>query len=143
MNYAYPSEPLSTQSDLKDLDVPKFTDLELFLMTGWVSYILIRALADSVRLRLYIDFKDWKIKVSRTPQPPPDSVLHKISTKAFGGSKGVPNTHVHHFVFGMGLMPFAFISLYWHLWYGPVLAGVVMSLVFSEIKELVLMNWGQ
>jgi hypothetical protein len=53
----------------------------------------------------------------------------------------VPNTHVHHFVFGMALMPVTFIALYWRFWYGPVLAGVVMALVFSEIKELVLMNW--
>lgn len=40
------------------LDIPHFTDLELFLLAGWVSYILIRALADSVKLMLYIDFKE-------------------------------------------------------------------------------------
>ena len=123
------------------MDIPTFTDLELFLMSGWVSYILIRALADSVKLRLYIDFKDWKIKVSRSQQPP-TSFIHKAS-RAFGGQKEVPNTHLHHFVFGMLLMPLTFIALYWRFWWGPILAGVVMALVFSEIKELVLMNWGQ
>jgi len=40
-------------------------------------------------------------------------------------------------------MPFTFIALYWRFWYGPILAGVVMALVFSEIKELILMDWGQ
>ncbi len=114
----------------------------MFLLTGWVSYILIRTLADSVKLRLYVDFKDWKFKVGRPLQSPPKSVFGKAS-RAFGGRKDVPNTHVHHFVFGMVLMPVTFIALYWRFWYGPVLAGVVMALVFSEIKELFLMNWSQ
>lgn len=122
------------------MDVTKFTDLELFLMSGWVSYILIRALADSVKLRLYVDLKDWKIKVGR-PEQLPSSILGKASRAI--GSQDVPNTHVHHFVFGMALMPVTFITLYWRFWYGPVLAGLVMALVFSEIKELVLMNWSQ
>jgi len=124
------------------LDMPSFTDLELFLMSGWVSYILVRSLADSVKLRLYLDFKDWKIKVGRPLKSQPKSVLGKAS-QAIGGQKDVPNTHIHHFVFGMGLMPFTFIALYWRFWYGPILAGVVMALVFSEIKELILMNWGE
>jgi hypothetical protein len=111
-------------------------------MSGWISYILVRSLADSVKLRLYVDFKDWKIKVGKPLQPQPSSVLDKAS-RAFGGPKDTPNTHVHHFVFGMGLMPFTFVALYWHIWYGPILAGIVMALVFSEFKELILMNWGQ
>ena len=123
------------------MNIPTFTDLELFLMSGWVSYILVRGLADSVKLRLYVDFKDWKIKVGR-PLRPANTFLGKAS-KAFGGQKDVPNTHVHHFVFGMAFMPVTFIALYWRFWYVPVLAGVVMALVFSEIKELVLMSWGQ
>jgi len=110
-------------------------------MSGWVSYILIRTLADSVKLRLYLDFKDWKVKVGR-PQSQPKSVFGR-AYHAIGGQKDVPNTHIHHFVFGMCLMPFTFIALYWHFWYGPILAGLVMALVFSEIKELVLMNWSQ
>jgi len=43
----------------------------------------------------------------------------------------------------MMLMPVSFIALYWRLWYGPLLAGIVMALVFSEIKEPVLINWSQ
>jgi hypothetical protein len=123
------------------LDFSSFTDLELFLMSGWVSYIIIRGLADSVKLRLYVDFKDWKIKVGR-PLQSRNSFFGKAS-RALREQKDVPNTHVHHFVFGMALMPVTFVALYWRFWYGPVLAGVVMSLVFSEIKELVLMNWSQ
>jgi len=123
------------------MDIPQFTDLELFLMAGWVSYILIRALADSIKLRLYVDFKDWKIKVGR-PSQSSNSIIHKAA-RAFGNRDQMPNTHVHHFVFGMMLMPVSFIALYWRFWYGPVLAGIVMALVFSEIKELVLMNWSQ
>lgn len=111
-------------------------------MSGWVSYILIRMLADSVRLRLYVDFKDWKIKVGKPTPSGPRSLLQRAS-QTFGGAKDAPSTHVHHFVFGMILMPLTFIALYWRLWYGPILVGVVMALVFSEIKELVLMNWGQ
>jgi len=109
-------------------------------MTGWVAYILIRALADSVKLRLYVDFKDMTIKVGKPEQPPPKALFHKV-TKRFGGKDELPNTHVHHFVFGMLLMPFTFIALYYDSWTGPILAGVVMALVFSEIKELVLMTW--
>jgi hypothetical protein len=89
---------------------------------------------------LYVDFKDMKIKVGRPEQPQPKSLFHK-ATKRFGGKEEQPNTHVHHFVFGMLLMPFTFLALYYHSWIGPVLAGIVMALVFSEIKELVLMNW--
>jgi len=121
------------------LDIPTFSDLELFLMSGWIAYILIRALADSVKLRLYIDFKDWKVKVGK-PEQPPTSFIHKAS-RVIGGQKEAPNTHLHHFVFGMLLMPLTFIALYYRIWWGPVLAGIVMALVFSEIKELVLMNW--
>lgn len=122
------------------MDIPRFTDLELFLLTGWASFILIRFLADSVRLRLYLDFKDWKVKVGK---PIPQSRVGASLSRAIGAQKDVPNTHIHHFVFGMLLMPFTFYALYWRLWFGPILAGVVMSLVFSEIKELVMMSWGQ
>jgi hypothetical protein len=111
-------------------------------MSGWISYILIRLLADSVKLRLYIDFKDWKVKVGRTSQLPSASVLGRVS-KALSRQKEAPNSHIHHFIFGMALMPVTFIALYWRFWYGPVLVGIVMALIFSEIKELVLMSWGQ
>ena len=120
------------------LQIPNFTDLELFLMSGWAAYILIRLLADSVKLRLYVDFKDWKIKVGK---PLVNNRLQRLSKRIFGGKE--PTTHIHHFVFGMFLMPISFIALYWRLWYGPVLVGIVMALVFSEAKELLLMNWGR
>ena len=122
------------------MDIPQFTDLELFLMSGWIAYILIRLLADSVKLRLYIDFKDWKIKVGK---PMATSKFQKLSAKMFGGKETAPTSHIHHFVFGMLLMPVTFIALYWRLWFGPVLVGIVMALVFSEAKELILMNWSQ
>jgi len=121
------------------MDVPHFTDLELFLMSGWVAYILIRLLADSVKLRLYIDFKDWKVKVGK---PLGTGRLQKLEAKIFGQTSA-PTTHVHHFVFGMFLMPLTFIALYWRLWYGPLLVGIVMALIFSEAKELIFMNWGR
>lgn len=108
------------------LDIPKFTDLELFLMSGWVSYILIRMLADSIKLRFYVDFRDLKVKVGR-------------ASSSFFRNRS--NIHIHHFIFGMILMPITFISLYWRLWYGPVLVGIVMALIGSEFKELLLMNW--
>jgi len=120
------------------MQIPQFTDLELFLMSGWVSYILIRLLADTVKLRLYVDFKDWRIKVGK---PLPTNWIQKLSTRMFGGKEDAPTTHVHHFIFGMFLMPITFIALYWRLWYGPVLVGLVMALIFSEVKELLLMSW--
>jgi len=40
-------------------------------------------------------------------------------------------------------MPLTFIALYWRLWYGPLLVGIVMALIFSEAKELIFMNWGR
>jgi hypothetical protein len=43
----------------------------------------------------------------------------------------------------MFLMPITFIALYWRLWWGPVLVGIVMALIFSELKELILMSWSQ
>jgi hypothetical protein len=119
------------------LDTYHFTDLELFLMSGWVAYILIRLLADSVKLRLYIDFKDFKVKVGG---PAPDG-MQKLSSKMFGGTANAPTSHVHHFIFGMFLMPITFIALYLDSWLGQVLVGIVMALIFSEVKELVLMNW--
>lgn len=61
--------------------------------------------------------------------------------KMFGGKETVPASHIHHFVFGMILMPVTFLALYWRLWFGPVLVGIVMALIFSEIKELILMQW--
>ena len=109
-------------------------------MSGWVAYILIRLLADSVKLRLYIDFKDMKIKVAK---PVAAGRMQRLSSKMFGGKENAPTTHVHHFVFGMLLMPVTFIALYWRIWFGPVLVGIVMALIFSEAKELILMNWGQ
>ena len=125
------------------MQIPTFTDLELFLMTGWVAYILIRLLADSVRLRIFIDFKDRKFKITRLP--PTTAATNKVqqlNTKMFGGKATAPTSHIHHFVFGMLLMPITFIALYWRLWFGPILVGIVMALIFSEIKELVLMQWG-
>ncbi len=121
------------------MDFLRFTDLELFLLSGWISYIIIRFVADSVKLRFYIDLKDWKFKVGK---PQPQSRIGSTIGRAFG-KQSVPNTHIHHFVFGMILMPVTFIALYWRLWYGPVLVGLVMALIFSEIKELILMSWGQ
>jgi hypothetical protein len=70
------------------MDIPRFTDLELFLLTGWISYILIHFLADSVRLRFY--FKDWKVKVGK---PIPQSGVGASLNRAIGGQKNVPNTH--------------------------------------------------
>lgn len=125
------------------MDIPKFTDLELFLLSGWVSYILIRLVADSVKLRLYIDFKHWRIRVGKTQRRSLAGSIQGLADRAMGRQKPWSNIHIHHFVFGMILMPFTFIALYWHLWYGPVLVGVVMALIFSEIKELVLMTWQQ
>ena len=125
------------------MNIPQFTDLELFLMAGWASYILIRLLADSVKLRIFIDFKDRKFKITRLPPTTAaTSRVQKLNTKMFGGKATAPTSHIHHFVFGMLLMPITFIALYYRLWFGPVLVGVVMSLIFSEVKELILMNWG-
>ncbi len=125
------------------MDIPQFTDLELFLMAGWASYILIRLLADSVKLRIFIDFKDRKFKIVRLPPTTvATSGVQKLNTKMFGGKATAPTSHIHHFVFGMLLMPITFIALYYRLWFGPVLVGIVMSLIFSEVKELILMNWG-
>jgi len=122
------------------MGIPHFTDLELFLMTGWVAYILIRLLADSVKLRLYIDFKDFKIKVGKPLEP---NRVQRLGRRMFGGKEAEPTTHVHHFVFGMFLMPLSFIALYWRVWFAPVLVGIVMALIFSEVKERILMSWGQ
>jgi hypothetical protein len=125
------------------MDIPKFTDLELFLLAGWISYILIRLLADSVKLRIFIDFKDRKFKITRLPSTTvAANKVQKLNTKMFGGKATAPTSHIHHFVFGMLLMPITFIALYYRLWFGPVLVGIVMSLIFSEVKELILMNWG-
>jgi hypothetical protein len=112
-------------------------------MAGWASYILIRLLADSVKLRIFIDFKDRKFKITRLPPTTAaTSRVQKLNTKMFGGKATAPTSHIHHFVFGMLLMPITFIALYYRLWFGPVLVGIVMSLIFSEVKELILMNWG-
>ncbi len=125
------------------MEIPRFTDLELFLLSGWVSYIAIRAAADSIKLRLYVDFKHLRIRVGRPPKHSLAGSIQGLTDKTLGKQKSGSNIHIHHFVFGMVLMPVTFIALYWQLWFGPVLVGVVMALIFSEIKELVLMSWGQ
>ena len=125
------------------MDIPKLTDLELFLLSGWISYILIRAIADSVKLRLYVDFKHLRIRVGRTQNESLAGHIHVLADKALRRNKAASNIHIHHFVFGMILMPVTFAALYWRLWFSPVLVGIVMALTFSEIKELVLMSWGQ
>lgn len=114
------------------MGIPKLTDLELFLLSGWISYVLIRLVADSVKLRLYIDFRNRKIKVGK-----PKGLLQFIPLR------NRSNIHIHHFVFGIVIMPITFLSLYWRSWAGPILVGVVMALIGSEVKELILMSWGQ
>jgi hypothetical protein len=125
------------------LEIPKFTDLEMFLLSGWVSYIIIRLAADSIKLRLYVDLKHLRVKVGRPPKQSIAGTIQGLTDRALGRQKPGSNIHIHHFIFGMVLMPLTFIVLYWHFWFSPVLVGVVMALVFSEIKELVLMSWGQ
>lgn len=111
-------------------------------MTGWVAYILIRLLADSVKLRIYIDFKDRKFKITKlSATTGATGRLQKLNAKMFGGKETVPTSHIHHFVFGMILMPVTFLALYYRFWFGPVMVGIVMALIFSEIKELILMQW--
>jgi hypothetical protein len=96
-----------------------------------------------VKLRIFIDFKDRKFKITRLPPTTvATSKVQKLNTKMFGGKATAPTSHIHHFVFGMLLMPITFIALYYRFWFGPVLVGIVMSLIFSEVKELILMNWG-
>jgi hypothetical protein len=73
--------------------------------------------------------------------------LQSRTSSAFGQALGLrkdaPNTQIQRFVFGMILMPLTFIALKWRFWNGPILTGVVMALIFSEVKEFFLMNWGQ
>jgi len=40
-------------------------------------------------------------------------------------------------------MPITLIAVYWRVWEGPILAGIIMALIGSEVKELILMSWGQ
>ncbi len=93
--------------------------------------------ADSIKLRLYVDFSNWKFKIGK----PTNSFMSVFPSILPFRKKS--DIHIHHFVFGMILMPITFIALYWRLWYGPVLVGVVIALIGSEVKELILMSWGQ
>ena len=54
----------------------------------------------------------------------------------------VKTTHVHHFIFGLALMPFSWLmfskkddNLAW------TISGVVAALIASEVKELILDEW--
>jgi hypothetical protein len=52
--------------------------------------------------------------------------------------------HLHHFLFGLALMPFTWIASESEQYeIADVLAGTVTALLLSEIKELVLQNWSQ
>jgi len=99
-------------------------------MSGWVSYILIRLFADSIKLRLYS--KSGKITIGRQGKG-----LKQIH---FGDKS---NIHIHHFTFGIIVMPLTFVALYLQFWYAPILVGNVIALIGSEVKGLVLMQWGQ
>jgi len=54
----------------------------------------------------------------------------------------VKKTHVHHFIFGLALMPFSWVifsknddKLAW------TLSGFIAALIASEVKELILDEW--
>jgi len=52
--------------------------------------------------------------------------------------------HLHHFLFGLALMPLAWIASESQEYeIADVLAGAVTALVLSEIKQLILQNWSQ
>lgn len=52
--------------------------------------------------------------------------------------------HLHHFLFGLALMPLTWVAgESEHYEMADVLAGAVTALVLSEIKQLILQNWGQ
>lgn len=93
------------------------------MVTGWVSYFIIRVIADDLKARLYVD-PSGKVEISG---PQDDS----------------HNLHLHHFIYGLALGPPVGVMLWYHYWPGPILAGIQVALVGSEIKELILMKWGR
>ena len=93
----------------------------MFLSTGWISYFLIRFFADILNVRLYI------------PSKVGTSVTKRVSADK--------KVHIHHFVFGMALMPVVMVALWFHYWLAPAFAGVQLALIGSETKELLYQHW--
>jgi len=106
---------------------------EIFWATAFLSSLLIRLLADYVKIRLYV-------RRDRSLLGP------SIITVARRGRKD-PGVHVHHFVWGI-VSAFIAIAILYHgnhqlIEVGMFSAGLAAALIASEAKELVLQKWGR
>jgi len=54
----------------------------------------------------------------------------------------VRGVHLHHFLFGLALMPVTWLLFYYDfLTLGSVTSGLIAALIASETKELILQRW--
>ena len=105
------------------------TPTEIFWATAFLSSLLIRLLADYVKIRLHIT-RDKRIRVF-----------------FLGKRVRVGGVHIHHFVWGI-VSAFIAIAVLYHgnhqlIQFGMFCAGLAASLIASEAKELVLQKWGR
>jgi len=57
--------------------------------------------------------------------------------------KRIKGLHIHHFNFGLAMLPLILLGLYYDQMWAPGLAGISTSLIGTEGYELVTMRWGQ
>jgi hypothetical protein len=105
------------------------TPAELFWATAFLSSLLIRLLADYVKIRLHIT-RDKRIRI------------FFLSKRVRVGG-----VHIHHFVWGI-ISAFIAIAVLYHgnhhlIEFGMFCAGLAASLIASEAKELLLQKWGR
>jgi hypothetical protein len=97
-----------------------------FWFTLGLGLFIIRILADYVKVRWYHKWKRGDL-----------SILQYVK---IGKSKRI---HLHHFLFGLALAPITWILFALNQdFVATMLAGLVAALIASEMKELILMEWG-
>lgn len=56
--------------------------------------------------------------------------------------KKIKKLHIHHFNYGLALLPFVLLALYYDFPYAPGMAGIMTSLIGTEAYNLITMRWG-
>ena len=97
-----------------------------FWFTFGLGLFIIRILADYIKVRCYWDWKN-----------------HKTNILQYTTLVKSKRLHLHHFLFGLALAPLTWILFALSQdFMATMFAGLVAALIASEMKELILMEWG-
>lgn len=107
--------------------------LTVFFASAFISSLIIRFLADYVKIRLYIQKRKKKYR-------PKILIIHDV----LGKSIRIRGIHIHHFVWGILALIVAFALAYKDVQpYDMAVVGLAVALIMSEFKEIILQGWGK